>query len=46
MKAAVCRELGQTLIIEDVELSPPGPGWRVEINSSWLESATLQRSEL
>ncbi len=26
MKAAVCQELGQPLVIEDLELDPPGPG--------------------
>lgn len=26
MKAAVCREFGKPLVIEDIELAPPGPG--------------------
>ena len=26
MKAAVCREFGKPLVIEDLELAPPGPG--------------------
>jgi Zn-dependent alcohol dehydrogenase len=26
MKAAMCREFGKPLVIEDVELAPPGPG--------------------
>ncbi len=26
MKAAVCQEYGQPLVIEDLKLDPPGPG--------------------